>query len=394
MTWSVYQHWDPLKVCVVGRSYPPEFYSWIKVPHVRELFERIAIETEEDYQSIIRKLESFGVEVLRPELPAEPFVDEKFLPPPMTPRDYIGTIGSTVYYNDRSFTSQEFDKIYNAIKDPSWPECLTLNDFKQLPNWIQNECVNLHQLKTHIKPRINDKNNKGLYDHIIAQAAVQGNTIKRNVFKNTRNDVANTAMVTQIGCDLVFGTTSLDQDQAKLLTVINNEFAHTRNHIVNTGGHTDGTFCPVCPGLVISINEDFNFDKLFPGWEVVVVPPRDWHEIQSFIDLKEKNRGKWWIPGFEYDQDVVDTVEDVLSHWTGYIEETVFDVNLLIIDPKNVMVSNYNKIVFDALDRFGITAHIVPWRHGYFWDGGIHCVTSDLARDGNMQDYFPERKHV
>jgi len=26
---SVHQHWDPLKICIVGRSYPPEFYSWI-----------------------------------------------------------------------------------------------------------------------------------------------------------------------------------------------------------------------------------------------------------------------------------------------------------------------------------------------------------------------------
>ena len=58
--YSVYQHWDPLKVCIVGRSYPPEFYSWIKVPHVRALFERIAIETEEDFQHVIKKLESFG----------------------------------------------------------------------------------------------------------------------------------------------------------------------------------------------------------------------------------------------------------------------------------------------------------------------------------------------
>ena len=41
--YSVYQPWDPLRVCVVGRSYPPEFYSWITVPHVRSLFEQIAI---------------------------------------------------------------------------------------------------------------------------------------------------------------------------------------------------------------------------------------------------------------------------------------------------------------------------------------------------------------
>jgi hypothetical protein len=56
MTFKVFQHWDPLRVCVVGRSYPPEFYSWITVPHVRNLFERIALKTEEDFQKIIKKL--------------------------------------------------------------------------------------------------------------------------------------------------------------------------------------------------------------------------------------------------------------------------------------------------------------------------------------------------
>ena len=66
---SVHQHWDPLKVCILGRAYPPEFYSWIKNPKTRSLFERMAIETEEDFQAIQRKLEEFGVEVLRPNLP-------------------------------------------------------------------------------------------------------------------------------------------------------------------------------------------------------------------------------------------------------------------------------------------------------------------------------------
>ena len=48
--YSVHQPWDPLKVCVVGKSYPPEFYNFIKNPRLRGLFERIATETEEDYQ--------------------------------------------------------------------------------------------------------------------------------------------------------------------------------------------------------------------------------------------------------------------------------------------------------------------------------------------------------
>ena len=49
MRHSVYQHWDPLQACAVGRSYPPEFYSFIKIGFVME---KIAIETEEDVQKI------------------------------------------------------------------------------------------------------------------------------------------------------------------------------------------------------------------------------------------------------------------------------------------------------------------------------------------------------
>jgi hypothetical protein len=136
------------------------------------------------------------------------------------------------------------------------------------------------------------------------------------------------------------------------------------------------------------------YQNTFPGWEVVYLPDQSWSAIGPFLSLKQKNKGKWWIPGFEQDQAVIDCVESWLGHWTGYVEETVFDVNMLIIDPKNVMVFNYNKQVFDALDRYGITPHIVPFRHRYFWDGGIHCVTSDLHREGGMRDYFPERNNV
>jgi hypothetical protein len=61
---------------------------------------------------------------------------------------------------------------------------------------------------------------------------------------------------------------------------------------------------------------------------------------------------------------------------------------MLIVDPKNVLVVNYNKALFDCLERYGITAHVVPFRHRFFWDGGLHCVTSDLHREGPKKDYF------
>jgi hypothetical protein len=152
------------------------------------------------------------------------------------------------------------------------------------------------------------------------------------------------------------------------------------------------TFCPVAPGLVIGTKDALDYTTAFPGWEVVCPEPRNLHKRKEFWDLKEKNRGKWWIPGFEYDQDLIDIVNQHLTPWTGYIEESVFDVNVLIIDSKNIITSCYNKEIFDAYERYGITPHLIPLRHQGFWDSGTHCLTSDLHREGSiMQNYFPER---
>lgn len=370
--YSVYQHWDPLKVCVVGRSYPPEFYSWIQIPHVRELFERIALETEEDYQGIIKKLQEFNVEVLRPNLPTQNFVKGKFVPPPMTPRDDHIMIGNTFY-------SDHFDcvKFYKTVKDSTWPECNSYTEFLALPQHIQHECNHVHNLSTYLDP---------VYKDILNHIQLQGNVVQSRPGRNL-----NGAMVTRIGRDLYFGTEDYDTDQTAYKTFVNGEFPCYRNHIVNTGGHSDGTYCPVCPGLIISLYDVPTYADTFPDWEVVYLPEQSWHAVKPFLDLKQKNKGRWWIPGFEYDQDVVNLVDTWLGRWTGYVEETVFDVNMLIVNPKNVLVFNYNKTVFDALDRYGITPHIVPFRHRYFWDGGIHCVTSDLHRTGVQQDFFPQR---
>ena len=50
-----------------------------------------------------------------------------------------------------------------------------------------------------------------------------------------------------------------------------------------------------------------------------------------------------------------------------------------------------NPVVVKKLEEYGITPHIFNFRHRYFWDGGIHCITLDLDREGDREDYFPER---
>jgi len=388
MTYSVYQHWDPLKVCALGRSYPPEFYSWIQNKKVRKLFEKIAVETEEDYQNIIKTLKSFDVKIVRTCIPEETFFQGKHISPPMTPRDITTMIGKKFYYSDGGLT---FSIFYNNVKDPTWPKCNSLKEFYALPQNIIDECFKVHKLQDLLDL---DKIKKKLfieqYQDILGLIQEQTNQIIPTC--DTYSTIYSSgAMVSRIGRDLYFGTANYNDNIDDLKQAIDQEFPDTRNHIINTGGHGDGTYCPVAPGLIISLRDVPTYADTFPDWEVIYLPNQSWSKVKPFLDLKKVNGGKWWIPGFEYDQAVIDTVASWLDHWTGYVAETVFDVNMLIIDPKNVMIFNYNKKVFDALDRYGITAHVVPFRHRYFWDGGIHCVTCDLDREGSMQDYFPER---
>jgi hypothetical protein len=359
----------------VGRSYPPEFYSWIKDARVRSLFERIAQETEEDYAAVIRALQQFGVEVLRPTLPQDAFVGGRFLPPPMTPRDYMVMIGD-VFYKGYQLDIANF---YASVRDASWPECADLDQFHALPQSIQAECREVHHLDRLIEIY-------SAYDHIFDRIQQQGNIIRPPM-----GDFTIGAFVSRIGQDLYFGTREYGQDMPRYQQLLDQEFPHTRNHVVDTGGHSDGVYCPVCPGLIISLADVPTYRDTFPGWEVVYLPNQSWSKVRPFLDLKQRNQGRWWIPGFEYDDAVTEVVETWLTDWVGYVEETVFDVNMLVIDPKNVMVFNENDQVFDALARHGITPHIVPFRHRYFWDGGIHCITTDLDRLGRKQDFFPNR---
>lgn len=355
MTYSVHQHWDPLKVCIVGKSYSPEFYSFIKNDRVRVVMERIARETEEDYQKLIALLESFNVKILRPTVPdnylecLDP-VTGKIVPPPMTPRDYSMMLDTDFYW-----------RIEDAYKINT-PE---------------------YQIKTKF------------FKEIIEHIESQGNRIITKPPMITISGGLTAANTIRVGKDLYIGTLYNYTDEQQLAyTTDVSEFFNAKNYrvkIVNSFGHGDGVMCPVKPGVVVSLRDITNYEESFPNWEVVYLPGQSWDKVNDFLQLKHKNKGKWWVPGEELNDDFTEFVETWLGHWVGYVEETVFDVNMLVIDENNVVCNNYNKEVFDAFDRHGVTPHIINFRHRYFWDGGLHCITSDLDREGKQKNYFPER---
>jgi len=351
--YAVYQHWDPLEVCVVGKAYPPEFYSWIKDIDTRKKFEQVALETEEDFQKLIKLLVQFDVEVLRPTIPdtfENCMVDNIWVPPPVTPRDYF------IQIHDKCWVPvvPNANHAHNAFKK------------QKQKTWAQFQ---LHDQKKHNRKL-------DFYKDIFKKCNV----------KPTDCSYISGCFVSRLGNDLFFATQSIYDDWTAIQKNVNELFPNTNNHIVDAQGHGDAVYCPVAPGLIISIaNEDYK--DSFPNWEVVHLPESHYAAHKMFQASMKLNAGKWYIPGFDENPLITETVDSYMNDWIGEVSETVFGVNILIINPTNVVLAEYNKQAVDALTRHGITAHISPFRHKYFWDAGIHCVTNDLSRRGSCQRY-------
>lgn len=408
---SVNQPWDPLKVCVVGRSYPPEFYQWVESNRLRSMFEQIARETEEDYQGIIKTLESFGVEVLRPNVPNIPtkdfFCSNSRIPGPvgMTPRDRMIMIGQKLFMfpglnhvakvsgHLESRESNWNPRMFHVMRGTEWPE--EFRPWNELPAWIRYELTQergfVYDPGEDFKELSNKADMVGWWTPVRDRVRSAGNNIySAEYFKML--DLIPANGITRIGRDLYFGWNHEREKDLILEEIVSKYFQDYRCHFVWTGGHIDGVFSPIVPGLVVSTEEIDTFDETFPGWEVVHLPNESFNKVKGWTELKRQNQGRWWLKDAHKDPELIDFVDHWLQDWTGFVQESVFDVNMLAIDEKNVIVHSMNETVARAFDKRGITAHVCPFRHRYFWDGGIHCVTLDLHREGEIRDYFPERK--
>ena len=105
--------------------------------------------------------------------------------------------------------------------------------------------------------------------------------------------------------------------------------------------------------------------------------------------FKEENfNGAWYVQGQTPTPEFTQFVDTYLSKWTGFVAETVFDVNCLVLDESHVIFSAYNKEVFDYCRKHKIEPIISELRHSYFWDGGISCCTQDIRRSGGLETYL------
>ena len=324
--YHVDSEWHRLKTCVVGRSWSPEFYQWIKDAGIRTSLEQIAEETENDLSNLTKLLNSLGVITLRPNNTIQNFNVTAVPKSPLAPRDNLLMLGNKLIKNNANL---EF------------------------------------------------------YQDIIDHVTAQGNT----VYETDLSAVCG-ATVYQFRNNVFFSNhkkNELDETKNFLSKRIKSKKINPFYH----SGHIDGWFCPVTPGLIIAVNDPVNhgllqlfFKTYFHGWEVLYIDPT-LQNSSSFRLWQTNHTGSWWIPGQESNQQLTDFIDSYFKNSIGYVAETVFELNMLIIDSKNVVISGYNEKIFDALTRHQVNIHLAPFKHKCFWDNGIHCVTADLHREEN-----------
>lgn len=320
-----------MKEVWLGDCYPCEFYDHLP-NELGDPLRQITEWTQEDLDAVQRFLESKGIIVRRPKFGAiDCYVDscDRLPRPPITPRDHYLTLGQKLY-------SLHSHSIYP--KDP-WQA--VMDQYKTLGHAVESP---LHHPINCLCPPSLVRLGRDLY-----------------LDRDSHPDVWGFV------CEWMIETA-----------------VEYRINICNTQGHSDGVFCPVAPGVLVTSHYKYDYEQSFPGWEVFRLPP----ELNNFTQAKN-----WWTPddhinhNHAFSQHILKQAKD----WIGDSRETVYEVNMLVIDEQNVIaMKEYAPLDKWLADR-GITVHYFDFRTRSFWDGGWHCLTLDVWREDHKTDLFPQR---
>ena len=334
-----YTSWQPLEAAIVGRAYTPDYFDFVENAQVRNQLQQILHETDEDLNNLQRVIEQYGATVYRPDLPnkknfVQNQINGKVPIPPLTPRDWQISLGQKLL---RIIPVPELDRVCNEFSD---------------------QVVNPHRSQWDPDCILNG---------------------------------ASASCIVRVGRDVFFDNSDFlrpDQSQWIAENVLGSEY---RIHEAVTDGHGDAVFAILKPGVILSSkhDENLNFEKDFPGWEVLKIMDSSIEAAMEVGKFRyEQSPGAWYVQGQTPTPEFTNYVNTYLTEWTGFVAETVFDVNCLVLDEQHVIFSAYNKAVFDFCHRHKIEPIISELRHSYFWDGGISCCTQDLSRRGGLETYL------
>ena len=389
-------HWQPLKQVVLANVYPPEFFEDIKDTKLRDSLQKVVHETKEDLDGIKKTLKDLGVEViqvddcwadslgLNPYKTFGEFLEKSKeyktplgLPKPlMAPRDSYITMGDdlliTTQYNpqmpiDGKHPLDMFNTNMSLLND-MWKNI----DSKLGPFKVKSD-NEMFPFQEHF-----DMNMK--YDEI---------NFKIYLWETWNFGAPH---ITRIGDTILIDEKEKTGFAEWYNKISNNKF---KVKIVDVGGHNDGCMNLPKPGLVVAapwMKKEFFKDSL-PGWDCLIIEhPNNFEQLYpkeyyQFRDTKKQDMA-WYVDGKMDYKPLTDFVDTYLKNWVGFMEESVFEVNMLSIDEKTVLSFNKQKEVHDKLRQHGIEPIYCKFRHRHFWDAGLHCLTLDTVREGGCETYL------
>lgn len=337
---SSYTSWQPLEEVIVGRAYTPDYFDFIEDSTVRDQLAHILAETNEDLDSLQKTCETYGAIVKRPGLIDKDYFqrlqtqDHGAPLPPLTPRDWQITLGDKLL---RVLKVDELDKI-----------CAEYGD----------AVINPHG------------------EHWDPNCILNG---------------ASASCIVRVGTDIFFDNSDYLKPEQSRWIQENCLDSRYRFHEAITDGHGDAVFAILKPGVLLSSKWDdqLDLDADFPGWDVSKLECSTiWHAMAVGKFKEENFNGAWYVQGQKPTPEFTKFVDTYLKEWVGYVSDTVFDVNCLVLDEENVIFSAYNKQVFDYCEKHRINPIISELRHSYFWDGGVSCCTQDIRRKGGLETYL------
>lgn len=322
--------WSQLEEVWLGDVYPASWYDHL-APEVRDVFREITYKTQEDLATIQSTLESLGVVVRRPSYNnIDNFVNNRgiLIKPEICPRDAFLVVGNKLL----------------------------------VPYFV----------------------NTAAWTSVIDEYVAAG----ESAVINSANHIINGANAVRVGRDIVVDTGTFDVLEINFdLT----PFQDYRITWVKNGGHMDGCFSILRPGLILANQYFADYEKTFPGWECIFLNEPTYSRHLKYRPPGGDYNGKFYAEDVSFNHSFNDHVIKHAQDWVGDYTETFFELNCLVINESNVVMLGYNSALEKTLNDRGITVHWVPFRCRGFWDGGMHCITVDIRRQSSIVDYFPER---
>ena len=320
--------WSQLEEVWLGDIYPESWYDHLE-PAVRDVFQQITRTTREDLAIIQQTLEHLGVTVRRP-----------------------------VYNNIDNFVDDR-----GMLKKP---EICPRDTFLVVGNKLLTP-YGLNMPWAH-----------AISDYLAAGERVVEGT----------NHVLNGANVVRVGKDIIIDTDIFEVSDLNINMSLLDGY---RTTWVKNGGHMDGCFAILKPGLLIANQYFDDYDQTFPGWDRIFLNESTYYKHAKFKVPGSEYNGKFYAEGISFNKAFNDHVIEHAQTWVGDYTETYFELNCLVINESTVMMLGYNEPLEQKLREHDITVHWVPFRCRGFWDGGMHCITTDIRRRSSITDYFPDR---